>query len=105
MKKIIALILGFALSLSIAFSISLPAAAAFCRTSGERTICILEIKRSAKNHWEYRAAVKVNGEERPIEVYNCRDRVRIQQDGTAIPFQSNGAGDLICRVLNRAHSN
>jgi hypothetical protein len=101
MNKIIALILGFVLS----FSMASPAAAALCRTSGEQTICILEIKRSAKNYWEYRAVVKVNDEERPIEVYNCRDRIRVKQDGTAIPFQPNGAGDLICRVLNRANSN
>ncbi len=98
MKKIIALVLG----LVLAFSLPLPAAAVFCRTLGEQTVCILDVKRSAKNYWEYRAAVKVNDEERPIEIYNCRDRIRVRQDGITVPFQSNGAGELICRMLNRA---
>ncbi|QYO62754.1 hypothetical protein [Leptolyngbya sp. 7M] len=98
MKKFIALVLGLAL----AFSLPLPATAAFCRIIGGQTICILEIKRSAKNYWEYRAAVKVNDEERPIEIYNCREQIRVRQDGITVPFQPNGAGELICRVLNRA---
>ncbi|XQQ06039.1 MAG: hypothetical protein EDM05_67850 [Leptolyngbya sp. IPPAS B-1204] len=98
MKKIIALVLG----LVLAFILPSPATAALCRTIEGQTICILEIKRSAKNYWEYRAVVKVNDEERPIEIYNCRDRIRVRQDGITVPFQSNGAGELIYRMLNRA---
>ena len=78
-----------------------PAYAAFCRTYHDNTICILSIKRSAKNYWEYRASVKVNGETRPVEIYNCRDRTRIKADGKIVPFESNGAGDLICIMLNK----
>ncbi|MEB3358377.1 MAG: hypothetical protein VKK04_16750 [Synechococcales bacterium] len=70
-----------------------------CRVLNNHTICILSIKRSAKNYWEYRAAVSVDGVRRPVEVYDCRDRHRIQSDGRAIAFESQGAGDLICRLL------
>jgi hypothetical protein len=87
------------LSLTVAQAVQ-PAYAAFCRNYQDNTICILSIKRSAKNYWEYRASVKVNGETRPIEIYNCRDRTRIKADGKIVGFEPNGAGELICTVLN-----
>lgn len=97
MGKYIALLLVLALS----FSVALPAEASFCRHSSDRVICVLSIKRSAKNYWEYRAAVSVDGVKRPIEVYNCRQRVRVRKDGTAVPFQPKGAGELICSALKK----
>jgi hypothetical protein len=84
------------LSLTLSFADARPAAASFCRDSHDHLICILTIKRSAKYHWEYRAAVSIDGVERPIEVYNCRDRIRIRQDGTIKSFEPDGAGELIC---------
>lgn len=83
------------------FAVALPAQASFCRTSNNRVICIKSIKRSAKNYWEYRAAVSIDGVERPIEVYNCRDRLKIRPDGTIVRFESNGAGELICNLLKK----
>lgn len=77
------------------------AAAASCRTSGTHVICILNIQRSAKNFWEYRAVVKVDGITRPLEIYNCRDRLRIQKDGTPRSFEPDGPGNLICRMFQR----
>ncbi|MEW6493576.1 MAG: hypothetical protein AB1589_13875 [Cyanobacteriota bacterium] len=97
MVKFIALLLGLALS----FAIASPAEASFCRNSDHHSICILSIKRSAKNYWEYRASVRVDGVERPIEVYNCRDRIRIRQDGTVVPFESDGSGELICKFFQK----
>ena len=78
-----------------------PAQAAFCRTYKNNRICILSIKRSAKNYWEYRASVKVNRETRPVEIYNCRDRTRVKADGKIVIFEPNGAGNIICSVLNK----
>ncbi|HAA28294.1 MAG TPA: hypothetical protein DCE56_12185 [Cyanobacteria bacterium UBA8553] len=95
--KFIALLLFLMLS----FSIALPAEASFCRNSNEHLVCILSIKRSAKNYWEYRAAVSVDRVERPIEVYNCRARTRLRKDGAIVPFESNGAGELICRFFQK----
>ncbi|MFB2978793.1 hypothetical protein [Microseira sp. BLCC-F43] len=54
------------------FVLAHPAQASFCRTSDRRVICIKSIKRSAKNYWEYRAVVSIDGVARPLEVYNCR---------------------------------
>jgi hypothetical protein len=76
-----------------------PGLAASCRTLGDRQICILRIQRSAKNYWEYRASVQIDGVTRPIELYNCRDRIRIRQDKKVVPFEPNGAGELICTIF------
>jgi biopolymer transport protein ExbD len=97
MVKFIALLLFLTLS----FAVALPAEASFCRNYNDHSICILSIKRSAKNYWEYRAAVSVDGVERPIEVYNCRDRLRVRQDGTVVPFEPNDPGELICSFFQR----
>lgn len=80
---------------------SSPAYALYCRVIDHQTVCILDIKRSAKNYWEYRAALRVGDDERPIEQYNCRDRLRIKQDGTVIPFAKDRAGEIICNLFNR----
>lgn len=78
-----------------------PAEAAFCRTIRDRTICILSIQRSAKYFWEYQAVVRIDNQTRPRETYNCRDRLRIREDGIAVPFDAKGVGELICTILKR----
>lgn len=88
------------LCLLFSFAIA-PANASFCRQVGDRNLCILSIKRSAKNYWEYRAAVSVNGVKRPIEVYNCRDRQVIKQDKMTVRFKPNDAGELICKMFQK----
>lgn len=93
--------IAFMIVFLLFFTIAQPAAAAFCRNYQGNSICLLSIERSAKYYWEYRAAVKVNGETRPVEIYNCRDRTRTTADGKIVSFEKNGAGDLICTVLNK----
>lgn len=83
----------------LGFLWTLPAAASFCRQLDGHLICIVSIKRSAKYHWEYRAAVKIDGVVWPIELYNCRRRVRVRKDGQVVPFEPHGAGELICSTL------
>ena len=97
MEKFIALLLFLTLS----FAVALPAEASFCRTSNNHLICIVSIKRSAKNYWQYQAAVSIDGVKRPIEVYNCRDRVRVRKDGTFVWFESNDPGEFICSFFQR----
>lgn len=98
MLKII-IILGL---IVINWAIIIPSAQAeFCRQINGHQVCIVKIKRSAKNYWEYRAAVKIDQKTKPIEIYDCRQRHRITQEGEIIPFKSKGVGKLICRVLNR----
>ncbi|MDJ0510674.1 MAG: hypothetical protein QNJ64_15675 [Crocosphaera sp.] len=95
----IVLIVGLLL---INWSIIAPSAQAkFCRQIKEHQICIIKIKRSAKNYWEYRASVKIDQEIRPIEIYDCRQGHRITQKGEIIPFKSDPVGDLICRIVKR----
>ena len=90
--KFIALIL-----LLILFNaIALPAVAAVCRNYNGQRICIVDINRSAKNYWEYRATVTVDGVKRPQEVYNCRQKFKVEIDGTLVPFKPKDPGELIC---------
>ena len=94
MKKYITTLL---LLLTLSFAFAPPAVAfSYCRTKNNNRICILSIKRSAKYLWEYRASVSVNGVATPIEIYNCRNRIRVKKDRTVVPFQDNGPGELIC---------
>ncbi|MCC5635804.1 hypothetical protein LC593_08035 [Nostoc sp. CHAB 5844] len=79
----------------------LPAYASVCRNYNGRQICILSINRSAKNYWEYRAIISVDGKKRPLEVYNCRQKVRIQPDGTVSPFDHKDPGQLICSFFKK----
>ncbi|NEP10794.1 MAG: hypothetical protein F6K14_11370 [Symploca sp. SIO2C1] len=97
MVKLISLLLFLTVSLAVA----LPAEASYCRNSNDHSICILSIKRSAKNYWEYRVAISIDGVKKPIEVYNCRDRIKIDQDGNIIPFQSNSPGEIICSFFKK----
>ncbi|WP_413163556.1 hypothetical protein ACL6C3_29410 [Capilliphycus salinus ALCB114379] len=89
--------------LSIYFSLTFtqPVQASMCRTVNDNKICILSIKRSAKYHWEYRASVSINGKKTPVEIYNCRRRTKIDSSGKIKRFEKNGAGELICRLLDK----
>ena len=96
MKFVIAFLLLLGLSL---LAVPPVEAKSFCRPISDRSICILSIKRSAKNYWEYRAVVSVDGVARPIEVYNCRDRLRVRQDGKVMQFEPQGPGEVICNLI------
>jgi hypothetical protein len=76
-----------------------PANAATCRQYHDHHICILSIKRSAKYYWEYRASIRIDGETRPVEKYNCRRQVRVKSDNSVVPFEADGAGELICSLV------
>jgi hypothetical protein len=92
----------FLLLLILSFAVAFPAFASVCRNWDSHKICILDIKRSAKNYWEYRAAVSIDGVKRPIEVYNCRSKVKVQQDATVLPFEHNDPGELICSFFKKS---
>ncbi len=96
--------LSLVVILTLSFSIMLPAHASFCHNDNGHQICIIDIKRSAKNYWEYRAVMSVDGVKKPVEVYNCRDRLKIQKDGTALPFTKNDPGELICKFFRKKYN-
>ncbi|MBH8576172.1 hypothetical protein I8752_24900 [Nostocaceae cyanobacterium CENA369] len=98
MVKFVVLVFLLILSCSVA----LPALASVCRNYGGHRICIISINRSAKNYWEYRAVVSVDGVKRPMEVYNCRAGVKVQRDGTVLAFKHNDPGELICSFFQKS---
>jgi hypothetical protein len=51
-----------------------------CRHYNHHEICVVSIKRSAKNYWEYLASVRVDGVKRPIERFDCRNRDRVDHN-------------------------
>lgn len=91
----------FLLLLISFFWIALPAEASVCRNYEGHEICIVDIKRSAKNYWEYRVILSVDGEKKPLEVYNCRDRTTVKKDGSILRFGQNNPGEIVCRLFDR----
>ncbi|HEY9850714.1 MAG TPA: hypothetical protein V6D28_14705 [Leptolyngbyaceae cyanobacterium] len=89
------------LLLTVWLVMALPAEASFCRQFNDRKICILNIRRSAKHHWEYRVTISIDGVAQPKEVYNCRDRKTVKKNGTVVPFETDAPGDLICNLVNK----
>jgi len=76
-----------------------------CRPFGGHEVCISDIRRSAKSYWEYRTVVSIDGIKQPLELYNCRDRLRIlASDGSAIPFLTGKTGDWICTLTTPTRS-
>lgn len=87
---------------AIAIPRMLPAqAAGSCRMVNGHQVCILRMKRSAKRFWEYRARVSVDGVKRPMERYDCRDRLRLPSDGTFIPYWQDDAVDVVCALFHK----
>ncbi|BAZ42400.1 hypothetical protein NIES4101_83690 [Calothrix sp. NIES-4101] len=83
-------------NLLLGFTVISPAEAFTCRDYNNHKIYILSIKRSAKNYWEYRASVIIDGVRSPVEMYDCRQRVRIGSDRNLIAFGEDDGGELIC---------
>jgi hypothetical protein len=100
-KKLIVKCVVFVLLLISFFWITLPAKASVCRNYDGQQICIVDIKRSAKNYWEYRAIVSIDGVKKPLEIYNCRSRSTVKKDGAVVMFGENDPGQLICSFFNK----
>jgi hypothetical protein len=76
----------------------MPARAEFCRQVDGHRICIVDIKRSAKNYWQYQAMVSTDGIEQPIASYDCRERSITDRDGNMSSFRSRKDGQLVCSL-------
>ncbi|MGB3239328.1 MAG: hypothetical protein WBB29_13600 [Geitlerinemataceae cyanobacterium] len=79
---------------------SLPSEPLVCREDNSHQVCILRIKRSAKKYWEYRASVSIDGEKRPIEIYDCRTQVVVRSDGTNILFGEIDPSEIVCSFFD-----
>ncbi len=87
--------LGMMISL---MTVSPSMAAPVCHTIQNQTVCILTIKRSAKNYWEYSAAVSIDGKRGRKESYNCRARYKTLRDGSIEYFENPSIGTLVCKT-------
>jgi hypothetical protein len=74
------------------------AAADVCRSIDGHEVCIVTIKRSAKNYWEFNAAVRIDGKRGPKEPYNCRSKYKTNPDGRLERFGKGSIGALVCRA-------
>ena len=83
-----------------------PAANAdICGDRFGQQVCVIKLKRSAKNYWEYRAKVSIDGKkQRYKEIYNCRDRTLIRRGKYPIPFKPNSPGELVCKTFQKRAS-
>jgi hypothetical protein len=89
MKLIIAVLLGIVWFAS-------PVRALTCRSSNHHDICIVNIKRSAKNYWEYRASVRIDGVTKPVQIYDCRTRKTITNNPILEDFEQDGTAQFVC---------
>lgn len=92
---------SFVILLASILSFSFPSEPLVCREDHSHQVCILRIKRSAKNYWEYRASVSLDGEKRPMEKYDCRTRVVLRSDGTIISFGAIDPIDMVCGFFEK----
>jgi hypothetical protein len=77
--------------------------AQMCRNNDGHQVCILKLKRSAKNYWEYRATVSIDGQkQRAKEIYNCRNRTLTRKGKYPIPFKPNSPGKLVCSLFRKS---
>ncbi len=75
-----------------------------CRTIDHHEVCIVSIKRSAKNFWEYQAAVSIDGKRGRSEPYNCRSHSKTNADGRQERFGKDSIGALVCRAYRPLRS-
>ncbi|WP_309732473.1 hypothetical protein [Chamaesiphon sp. OTE_75_metabat_556] len=78
-----------------------PVRAEFCRQTDGHRICIVSIKRSAKNFWQYQAIVSTDGIDRPSASYDCRARLITEADGNTASFRSRPDGKIVCSLYRR----
>jgi hypothetical protein len=87
------------------------AKAEMCRNRDGHQVCILKLQRSAKNYWEYRATVSIDGQKQSAkEIYNCGDReaypsgnrTLTRQGKYPIPFKPNSPGELVCSLFQKS---
>ena len=95
-RSVVLVWIGLFIGLTIA---PLPSLAAdICRPVDQHTVCIITIKRSAKNFWQYNAAVSIDGKRGPKEPYDCRSKIKTNPDGSITRFGKNSIGALVCRA-------
>ena len=77
----------------------LAGAPLLCQTIEGHEVCLVSIKRSAKNFWEYRVQLRVDGRVRAKERYDCRRTLRpLPQPPQPSP---QALHELVCSLTQR----
>jgi hypothetical protein len=89
------------LIIGLCFIILIPAgnAVSRCKTISGSEVCIAEIKRSAKNYWEYRLKLQVKNQGKVTLTYDCRDRRLIKSSPKNQAFDYQLIGHWICDLF------
>lgn len=95
------LVILFCLAIYLELLAIVPAEASTCRQLNHHEVCIVKLKRSAKYYWEYRAVISVDGKKKPLEIYNCRDRLKTNRHRDVVPFSQDGIGELVCSLYDK----
>jgi hypothetical protein len=100
MRFLLSIVLGLGLWLGHAvWALPVDAAPLHCRTLKDKPVCIDWIKRSGKHYWEYKAIVSIAGVKQASAVYDCRSRIIVEPDDTAIAFGRNDPGAVVCDLF------
>jgi hypothetical protein len=75
-----------------------PAHAEFCRQVEGHRICIVDIKRSAKNYWQYQAVVSNDGILDSAASYDCRERLITDSNGKVSSFRARKDAKFVCSL-------
>jgi hypothetical protein len=72
--------------------------ATVCDRRNDQSICVDRIQRSAKNYWEYRVRLTVNGIVQPTVFYDCRRRQKSQANGIWVDLVEDRVDRLACSL-------
>ncbi len=72
--------------------------ATVCDRRNDQSICVDRIQRSAKNYWEYRVRLTVNGIVQPTVFYDCRRRQKSQAHGIWVDLVADRIDRLACSL-------
>lgn len=99
-RALIAVLLGLGLwGVMVVWSPE-SSASLLCRDLEGQRVCIETIKRSAKYVWEYRVVISIDGQNRPLKRYDCRQS-RSAERAPAVPYFEDALQQFICdRVIH-----
>ena len=87
-----------------------PLAAQACQKTfnldaSAQPICLQQIKRSAKNYWEYRVTLKIGDRRKVTRVYDCRSHSYWQEDLAQVveldKTEQNQLEKYVCRLYRK----
>jgi hypothetical protein len=69
-----------------------------CDRRNGQQICVEQMQRSAKNYWEYRVRLTVNGVIQPLVFYDCRQRKKSLARGVWVDVVEDKIDRFACSL-------